>query len=166
MLKISGRFRVVEDFERDLFIKVSEEHVKSPKDWIEDYRYSVDEFEEVLNDLKSNFEKDRLYLSVFEYEKDLLGFLWGELRREENSIYINSLWVDKDYRRLGVGRFLKEQLTIYGMRHKFSRIDTTVSRKNVSIINLNRSLGYEEVESHNVFDFTLFPVFRTRKILK
>ena len=142
MQKRSGRFRVVEKFDEDLFLKISEQHIKSPENWVDNYTYSESEFQENSDYLKKCLEDNKLYLGVVEDGDRLVGFIWGDLYRDERYIYINSLWTDPEYRKIGIARLLKSEIEKFCMKHQYTEVRTSVSKRNIPMQKLNLLLGY------------------------
>ncbi len=58
---------------------------------------------------------------------------------------VQTLWVDPDFRKLGIARTLKKRGENWAKEHKLDHISSFVHGKNSSMFTLNQNLGYELV---------------------
>ncbi|MDH8679739.1 GNAT family N-acetyltransferase [Fusibacter bizertensis] len=126
-----------------ILLKLSKWHNLTPKIWTENYVASDEDIKETIERIKSTKNSD-LFLGIARDEDDITGFIWGQKQENpENSVMIQSLYVEKRYRNIGVASKLKKNFEVWCQSEGINSIVTTVHYKNKNMLELNRKLGYE-----------------------
>ena len=85
------------------------------------------------------------------------GTAFGELDpaifpHDGRFVEIFQLWVEPEYRRMGLATQLKRHVEIEAARHSIGMIYTHTRETNLHILELNHRLGYEEVRKGPIWD--------------
>ena len=81
---------------------------------------------------------------VMEDDK-ILGFY--ECKKEEERVFLSKLYVEKNYRGKGIGRYMFDDLLSYTKDNNLNRIYLTVNKGNTPSFNIYRHLGFEIIDS-------------------
>ena len=81
---------------------------------------------------------------VMEDDK-ILGFY--ECKKEEERVFLSKLYVEKNYRGKGIGRYMFDDLLSYTKDNNLNRIYLTVNKGNTPSFNIYRHLGFEIIDA-------------------
>lgn len=56
---------------------------------------------------------------------------------------INTLWVDPEFRKMGIARALKVKVEAWARSQALAFIQTNVHKSNIKMLSLNESIGFE-----------------------
>lgn len=85
----------------------------------------------------------------------IIGLIWGRILKETNTMKIEMLYVDEDYRGKGIATSLKNALEKKAFSINVKRIETTVQNNNEMMKQMNRERGYKIEKVHMVKDLTI-----------
>lgn len=85
-------------------------------------------------------------IKVLEKDNILIGYIWLRIIKTSISKYgkIHHIFVDKNYRNLGLGKKLIWQAEKYFKSNNVNKIRLTVTKSNRVAINFYKKLGFEE----------------------
>jgi ribosomal protein S18 acetylase RimI-like enzyme len=99
------------------------------------------------------------FLFIAEYEGRTVGFVSGELRessptfRSKTWASVDDVFVEPDYRNLGVGRALVEGVKAWAKERDADGISLQVAAANDSARKFYEELGFREVSVYEVLEF-------------
>ena len=82
---------------------------------------------------------------IVEVDEEIVGFLGGRrgnFNRIRHSVYI-AMGILEEYRGMGIGRRLMEELDSWAVKNNISRSELTVVCENERAVNLYESMGYK-----------------------
>ncbi len=84
---------------------------------------------------------DKIY--IYENEGQLIAFIWGYFSNEKSMVNIELLYVEPQFRKLGIATQLKIALEKWAKTMNAKRISSTIHKSNLPMISLNKDLGYQ-----------------------
>lgn len=105
--------------------------------------YMADKFlsDKAIADL---IDKGALFKLVIDNDQ-ILGFY--EVLKEENKVFLSKLYVHKDYRNKGIGRFMFDDIIKYTKDNNLNKIYLTVNKHNTPSYNMYLHLGFKVIDS-------------------
>lgn len=105
--------------------------------------YMADKFlsDKAIADL---IDKGALFKLVIDNDQ-ILGFY--EALKEENKVFLSKLYVHKDYRNKGIGRFMFDDIIKYTNDNNLNKIYLTVNKHNTPSYNMYLHLGFKVIDS-------------------
>ena len=100
------------------------------------------------NIIKYKKDKSAKIYGAFDFEKNLIGFIW--FYKLNNKIHINYFYIDERYRRCGIGKKLIEEAYKYGKEVGINTIDLNVYMRNINAINFYKKQGFKCEERINL----------------
>lgn len=138
-------------------IKVDKDLIKTTSDFAKDV--FVDYYTNLIGETQARYMAD-LFLSkeaieklinngaIFKLVKDnneLVGFI--EYVKEKDRVFLSKLYVRKDLRHTGVGKFMLEDCITYTKENKLNKIYLTVNKGNTPSINVYDHLGFKRIDA-------------------
>lgn len=98
-----------------------------------------------LNQLKK-YKEGNFFIVAENADKEIVGFHFLNKTTHPNGLpaaSVQTIWVKLEYRKRGIAKELKARSEVWAREAKLDHIDTFVSSKNLNMLSLNESLGYE-----------------------
>lgn len=87
-------------------------------------------------------------------ENNLIGFIWGYRKKENNDIiHINYFFINENYRNKGIGRLLLKELE--KNIENFKEIELLVNKNNLGALRFYKRNGFE-IKEEEIEDFKLY----------
>ncbi len=104
---------------------------------------SGESIEIIEDEIEKQIEDENYFIFVAEEDKRVIGFISAEWQRWNNSVYIDSLYIDKNYRYRGYGSQLLKKMIKRSREIKSKKvfIDVETGSKNAIILYLRH--GFE-----------------------
>lgn len=112
--------------------------------------------ETLLSQAESNYKCTKLSIALryemicsrLEHTNDkiyiqLIAFIWGHFSNEKSMVNIELLYVEPQFRKLGIATQLKIALEKWAKTMNAKRISSTIHKTNLPMISLNKDLGYQ-----------------------
>ncbi len=134
------------DFSKNNKIRhIATVHENVPSEWGDRHRVSEAEIRHRIEFLKNKIQSADFYLGIAETDsEELIGFHWIEIEAKNKARFghIGSLWVSKEYRKLGIARMLKANAEVWAKRNHAEYLLTEVFFDNKKMIEYNKKLGF------------------------
>jgi GNAT superfamily N-acetyltransferase len=91
-------------------------------------------------------KEDDFFLVAENSDKEIIGYHFLNKTTHPGGLpvaHVQTIWVKPEYRKKGVARELKTRSEVWAREAKLDHIDTFVNSKNMGMLSLNESLGYE-----------------------
>lgn len=88
------------------------------------------------------YYEDDLIEAVFDHDQ-LAGVVWGHYDDQNQTVLIEFLYVEPEYRHQHIGTQLKQNLEQWAKEQGASAITSTVKVHNTEMVRLNQHLGYD-----------------------
>ncbi|CAM4173339.1 GNAT family N-acetyltransferase [Staphylococcus schweitzeri] len=87
------------------------------------------------------YSNDKIY--IVENDSQLCAFIWGHFNSEKQIVSIELLYVEPQYRNRRLAARLKCGIESWAKSIKAKQVVSTVHKDNVTMISLNKRLGYQ-----------------------
>jgi len=104
--------------------------------------FSEESYENRIESLKNFLKENKAIIFGCKKTDILIGFIWF-FRKDSNTIHINHFVVDEQYRRLGVGKLLWNQVEEHAINEKLIDIELFVTKENDSAVNFYTKRDFE-----------------------
>lgn len=123
-------------------------HESTPQNWDPTYKVTDERVLFWVDYLKNLLTKEKSYAVVAKDGSAIVGLHWLKLHDKfgKPSAYIESLWVQEDFRKQGVGQELKRLGEAWAKAAGAKVITTSVHYANKSMIDFNLKLGFEALQ--------------------
>ena len=125
--------------------RIARIHQTGPLDWIKGYEVSEEAVEQTYKVLSESNDNPKTHVIVARDENEnLVGFHWVSLGTEQGDVSarIESLWVDKKYRRKGIAKKLKQLGEAWMKENGAKKVSTAVFYVNKKMIEFNLKEGF------------------------
>lgn len=134
--------RVLNKNERDYIHQIANIHEILLTETEPGYQYTslsiALRFEMICSRLE--YSNDKIY--IVENDTQLCAFIWGHFNSETQTVSIELLYVEPQYRNRGLATRLKCGIENWAKSIKAKQIISTVHKDNMIMISLNKRLGY------------------------
>jgi len=104
---------------------------------------SAESIEIIEDEIEKQIEEEDHFIFVAEEEERVVGFISAEWQRWNNSLYIDSLYIDENYRRKGYGSQLLKQMIKKSREIRSKKVFIDVEAGNTHAIILYLKHGFE-----------------------
>ena len=122
------------------FEKIAKLHVETLKINVPDYEINIKNIEDNFKKLDKN--KDIIY--VAEQDKNLIGFFWLKIFKDE--IHINQLVISKKFRNLRFGISFLQKIIAITKKLKKNKITLWATKENKVATELFKKFGFKIIE--------------------
>ncbi len=87
--------------------------------------------------------KEKIISIILKKKKWIIGHV--SYRMEMNKLHIFHLFIEKDYRQLGLAKKLMKEIEKHGFLYKAKTLTLNVGKKNTAAVKLYKKLGYQRI---------------------
>lgn len=141
---VSFVLETLTEADEDRLLRLATLHVSVPAQWRPEFVATDAKIAEAATLLAADLGRpDALVVIALDHRRAIAGLHWVALHGlDPITAYVNTLWVEPNQRRQGIGTALKDTGEAWARNRRATRIISTVAIANPSMIAFNKARGF------------------------
>lgn len=104
---------------------------------------------------KNAFNKPYKYFCYFIKDSKIIGYILFSIKEDNESIFLELIAVNKEFKGQGIGQQLIEQLEKFAVENKIKNINVGTQLNNIKAQNFYEKNGFKHIANHSIYHWWL-----------